>query len=85
VTGRNEAPTDVGVDIEALRSVLGSYPVRVAVLFGSSVTGSADGQSDVDIAVEFDDGVENTVDIYRALLTDISITLDRNDIDLSLS
>jgi predicted nucleotidyltransferase len=77
-------PTDADVDIQALRSVLHSHPVRVAVLFGSSATGSTDGRSDVDIAIEFDGSVENTVATYMAILTDISIALDRNDIDLSL-
>ena len=84
MTERNEVLADVDVDGEALQSVLRSHPVRVAVLFGSSVTGSADGQSDVDIAVELDESVEDTVEAYRALLTDLSVALDRNDIDLSL-
>lgn len=76
--------SETDVDIDALRSELGEHPVRLAVLFGSRVTGRTDRRSDVDLLVEFDETVDNTVTAYQSLLADLSIVLERNDIDLSL-
>lgn len=78
---RNEDPL---VDPETLRTVLEQYPLRLAVLFGSQVAGNADSQSDIDLAIELaphDDEV--TTDLYMSILTDLSIALERDDIDLT--
>ncbi|WP_181687283.1 nucleotidyltransferase family protein [Halorhabdus salina] len=78
-------PTDSGpVDPDRLREVLADHPVRVAVLFGSQVTGRTDPTSDVDIVVEFDPRVDERTDAFLSLLTDLSVALDRNDLDLAL-
>ncbi|MCT9098218.1 nucleotidyltransferase family protein [Haloarchaeobius sp. HME9146] len=76
-------PSERVVDIEPVRSVLERHPVSLAVLFGSQVEGTADAQSDIDIVVEFD-SVEDTGTAVLRLMSDLSIALDRNDIDLSL-
>lgn len=75
---------DEGVDVDAIRSVLDEHPVRLAVLFGSTTDGTADASSDLDIAVELDDDVSNRADARMELLTDLSIALERNDVDLSI-
>lgn len=73
------------VDREAITATLEDHPVRLAILFGSRVTGTADPASDVDIAIELSDaaGTPRT-DVVMEVLVDLSTTLDRNDIDLSL-
>lgn len=77
--------TDAGeVDPDQLREVLADHPVRVAVLFGSQVTGRVDPRSDVDLVVEFDQTVDERTDAFLSLLTDLSVALDRNDLDLAL-
>lgn len=73
------------VDSGTLRTVLQQYPIRLAVLFGSQVVGNADSRSDIDLAIELaphDD--EATTDLYMSILTDLSIALERDDIDLTL-
>ncbi|WP_275882438.1 nucleotidyltransferase domain-containing protein [Halorhabdus sp. BNX81] len=78
-------PTDPGpVEPDRLREVLADHPVRVAVLFGSQVTGRIDPTSDVDIVVEFESAVKERTDAFLSLLTDLSVALDRNDLDLAL-
>jgi len=72
------------LDVDRLRSALSDQPVRLAVLFGSQADGTADGASDVDVAVELDSSVEDRGNAKVALLTTLSVELDRNDIDLSL-
>jgi len=86
-----ESPTDLSereiagsIDADRIRTVLDRYPIRLAVLFGSQVTGVADASSDVDIAVEFEESVEDPGETLLSLLADLSVALDRNDIDLSL-
>ena len=80
---RPQSP-DRPVDVEAIRAVLDQHPVRLAVLFGSRATGVADARSDVDIAVEFESPVDDPGRQLLAVLADLSVALDRNDIDLSL-
>jgi predicted nucleotidyltransferase len=75
---------DISVDTGRIRAVLDRYPVRLAVLFGSQVTGVADASSDVDLAVEFEGSVDDPGETLLSLLADLSVALDRNDIDLSL-
>lgn len=72
------------VDLETVRTVLRNHPVRLAVLFGSQATGSADGRSDVDLAIELETHEGKRTDLYMRVLTDLSIALDRDDIDLAL-
>lgn len=74
----------IPVDVGDIQGVLDEYPVHLAVLFGSTVSGETDAQSDLDIAVEFDDTVEDVGEALLSLLTDLSVALDRNDIDLAL-
>lgn len=81
----NSSPPVVDdVDVQAIRSVLDDHPVRLAVLFGSQTDGTADASSDVDIAVELDEHVSNYVPVRLDILSDLSIALDRNDVDLAL-
>jgi len=75
---------ELSVDVERIQSVLDTHPVRLAVLFGSQVTGVTDDRSDVDIAVELDAGVERPGETVLAILTDLSVALDRNDLDIGL-
>lgn len=74
------------VEVSALRTTLKEHPVRLAVLFGSTVGGDRHPQSDVDVAVEFEDSVTaaDRTDTILSLIADLSSALDRNDIDLSL-
>lgn len=69
-------------DIDAIRKVLEQHPIRLAVLFGSMVTGETHAHSDIDIAVEFEDSVTSTDEILH-LIADLSSALNRNDVDLS--
>lgn len=75
---------DLSVAIERLGRVFHDQPVRLAVLFGSQADGTASEASDVDIVVEFDESVDDRRSAKVALLTALSVALDRNDIDLSL-
>ncbi|WP_436931815.1 hypothetical protein [Halosimplex halobium] len=84
-----ESPTDLserskrGVDIDRIRTVIDRYPVRLAVLFGSQVTGVADASSDVDSP--WSSRRPSTTPARRSsLLAELSVALDRNDVDLSL-
>lgn len=70
------------MDVEAIRDVLADHPVRLAVLFGSRVDGTADESSDVDVAVEFDPDVSDRSSALLSLLADLSVALDRNDLDV---
>lgn len=78
------AAIDDRVDVDAIRSVLDDHPVRLAILFGSSTDGTADASSDVDVAVELDDHVTDRAGVRMDLLADLSIALERNDVDLAL-
>lgn len=71
-------------DLEILRGVLTEHPVRLAVLFGSAATGETHPGSDLDVAVEFADSVEDVADAFLPLVVDLSSAVGRNDVDLSL-
>lgn len=83
-------PTDAGarppsVDVDVIRETLRDHPVELAVLFGSTVTGTADPASDIDLVVELAADVdEPRRSVVMDLLVDLSVALDRNDVDLSL-
>jgi predicted nucleotidyltransferase len=81
---RSERETAISADTDRIRTVVDRHPVRLAVLFGSQVTGVADASSDVDFAVEFEASVDDPGETLLSLLADLSVALDRNDIDLSL-
>jgi|AntRauTorcE11898_2_1112593.scaffolds.fasta_scaffold50169_2 predicted nucleotidyltransferase len=76
--------SSTALDVDRLRSALSDQPVRLAVLFGSQADGTADEASDVDVAVELDSSVDDRGKAKVALLTALSVELDRNDVDLSL-
>lgn len=80
---RATAP-DSGVDVDRIRSALEGHPVRLAVLFGSQVTDAVDAESDVDVAVEFEPDVDDPGKALLAVLADLSVELDRNDIDVAV-
>lgn len=71
-------------DFGDLREVLGRHPVRLALLFGSAATGETHSRSDLDIAIEFEESVDDVSGAYMALLADLSSAVGRNDVDLSL-
>lgn len=86
---RGDSPVADGGDESAverdrIRAVLDEHPVRLAVLFGSRAVGTADPGSDVDLAVEFEADIDDPGDRFLALLVDLSVALDRNDIDLTV-
>lgn len=77
--------TDDGtVDRDALVRVLEEHPVSLAVLFGSAVDGETHPNSDVDVAVEFEDGIDAGLDARLSLLSDLSVALGRDDVDLGI-
>jgi len=78
------SPERADVDVEAVRRVVAERPVRLAVVFGSAVTGETHPESDFDLAVEFDDSVDNVADAYMSLLADLGHALGRDDVDLGL-
>jgi predicted nucleotidyltransferase len=72
------------VDPATLQCLAGEHPVRVGVLFGSQVRGSQTAESDVDIAVEFEDTL-STDERHRAridLIVDVQETLGIDDVDV---
>lgn len=79
---RRESNPDI--DVDRLREVFDQHPVQLAVLFGSAARGTSHPTSDVDLAVEFDDAIEDEKQALLSLLTDLSIELDRNDVDVAV-
>lgn len=84
VTGQMARDAPDRLDVDALRRVLESHPVRVAVVFGSEVAGQTHSRSDLDLVVEFDESVESVKGAVLSLHADLASALDRNDVDLSL-
>lgn len=80
-----DAALDDSLPLETLRAVLREHPIRVAILFGSHVTGDAHARSDIDIAVEFDtvrpsDPEYN--ETFLGLSADLSEALGTDRVDL---
>jgi predicted nucleotidyltransferase len=78
---------DVGesLPLDALQSVLGDHPIRLAVLFGSYATDRVHARSDVDIAVEFENlrpGDDSYNEGFLGLGADVSEALGTDDVDL---
>lgn len=79
-----DAQDQLDFDVDTLRAVLEEHPVRLAVVFGSEVTGQTHSRSDLDVAVEFDESVEGEHGALLSLHSAVASALDRNDVDLSL-
>ncbi|MCQ1535848.1 nucleotidyltransferase domain-containing protein [Methanosarcina sp. KYL-1] len=76
-------------DLKELENKLSEFfsgvdSVTVAYLFGSTVRGEANGLSDIDIAVLFDDSVskKEAFDLQLELIGELGILLKTNNIDL---
>lgn len=84
----NTGESDATTDGDGLATVLAEYPVRLAVLFGSQVDGTATEESDVDVAVAFEadlspaerlsERIDLTTALVQALGTD---AVDVTDLD----
>jgi predicted nucleotidyltransferase len=59
------------VEPETLRTALESYPLEIAILFGSHASESVDHWSDLDLAVAFESAV--STDDRRRLLDEITV------------
>jgi len=46
-----------GIDLDAIAAIADSFPISVAVLYGSVARGEATARSDVDVGVVFEDGL----------------------------
>lgn len=79
-----DTPDRLDLDVDMLRDVLEEHSVRLAVVFGSEVTGQMHPRSDLDVAVEFDESVEDESGALLSLYSALASALDRNDVDLSL-
>lgn len=82
---RNGDDGSVSVDPTAVTRVLQDHPVQVGVLFGSHARGTATSESDVDVAVEFDDAL-STEKRHQAridLIVDLMERLGVNDVDVT--
>ena len=75
----SDLPSDVR---KAVISRLKEAPISLALLFGSYATGHAIPGSDIDIAVEYDETIEDITDIHLSLVADLTRILGRDDIDV---
>ena len=75
----SDLPADVR---EAVIERLEEAPVSLALLFGSHATGHAVPGSDIDIAVEYHESIEETADRHLSLVADLTRILGRDDIDV---
>jgi Nucleotidyltransferase domain. len=74
----------LAVDTDAIMQVLDNAPVTAAVLYGSHARGDATADSDVDLAVVFDDSL-GSVETTRArlrLIERLTARLGTDDIDV---
>lgn len=67
---------------ERVRSVLTNHPVMLGFLFGSRARGDADGGSDVDVAVAFDDAASEESGRRLRLGVDLALALGTDDVDV---
>jgi len=80
-----EAAVPATVDTADVTEVLQDHPVRIGVLFGSTVRGTETPESDVDVAVAFEESLPSA-DRHRAridLVVDLMETLGVNDVDVT--
>lgn len=83
VTLMRRTVDDLPADVRrALVERLEAAPVSIAVLFGSYARGEATSSSDVDIAVEYDQDVENYADEHLSLVADLTRILGTDDVDV---
>lgn len=73
------------VDPDVVADVAAQYPVELAVLFGSHARARASPQSDVDVAVAFEEGLEPSerLELRIALTVDLVETLGTDDVDVA--
>lgn len=73
------------IDSDALRRVFLEHPVRLAIVFGSHVRGTAHSTSDVDLAIEFDDSVSDQeyAEARLRLIADVSSAFGQNAVDVA--
>lgn len=73
------------LDHEALREVLERHPVSFAVLFGSHARGQQSVESDIDLAVAFEDAVEpdERLSARVDLIVDLSDRLETDAVDVA--
>jgi predicted nucleotidyltransferase len=73
------------VDSEDVARIVERYPVRCAVLYGSRVRGTATADSDVDVAVAFEEGLSPTERLERRidLTGDLIDALGTDDVDVA--
>lgn len=71
--------------VASIENVVRDHPVELVVLFGSYAHGTQAAESDLDIAVAFAGELDRAerFDARIELITDLSIELDRNDIDVA--
>jgi predicted nucleotidyltransferase len=76
---------ELDLDIEGIRETLAEYPLRCVLLYGSHARGTPAADSDVDIAVAFDEGLSSTERLtHRSRLTaDLMSVLGTNDVDVA--
>lgn len=70
---------------ERIMATLAPYPIQFALLFGSQSRGDTHGQSDIDIAVIFEDlepGDQGYTDELLDLGAALSVEFDSNDVDV---
>ena len=79
-----EETTIPGFDIEGVVRILERVPVTLGVLYGSHARSEADGRSDIDLAVAFDESL-SSVERTRArleLIEQLSTGLETDDVDV---
>jgi predicted nucleotidyltransferase len=82
---RGEDERSAAIDAESAVRTIEQYPVRLAVLFGSQVRGTATSKSDVDIAVAFEDALSaaERLEARIELTTALAKALGTDDIDVT--
>jgi predicted nucleotidyltransferase len=85
VMAHGEDGHPVAVDTEAAVRTLEQYPVRLAVLFGSQVRGTATAESDVDVAVAFEPSLTaaERLEARVELTTALANALGTNAVDVT--
>lgn len=77
--------SDPRVDPGRVSQVVREYPVRLAVLFGSQAQGTATKDSDIDVAIAFDENCPPSERLDRRieLTTDLVEALGTNEVDVT--
>ncbi|WP_254862344.1 type VII toxin-antitoxin system MntA family adenylyltransferase antitoxin [Halovivax gelatinilyticus] len=72
------------VDLDALRDCLDAYPLSIAVVFGSTVQGTATQFSDLDVGVVFESSVEQSrrVRLIGSITATISAEMNWDAVDV---